>query len=118
APGGPFRGPTPIGQHIRLDDNSRGPRAVEVVGVVANVKHTALEAAPGNDVYLPWAQAHPDHVPFLTTYQFWAVRVAGDPGALREPFRRELDAVDPEAASSQMRTLQQYLDASLAARRF
>ena len=113
-----FLGQEPLGQRIRIDDNSQGPRAVEVVGIVANVKHTALEAAPTNDVYLAWAQAHADHVPFLTNYQFWAVRVDGDPADLGEAFRRELASIDPDAATSQLRTFQQYLDTSLAARRF
>ena len=113
-----FLGPEPIGLRLLLADNSKGPRPVEVVGVVGNVKQRALDAAPTSDVYLPWAQAHPEHVAFLTSYQFWAVRTQGDPLALREPFRRELDAVDPEAAASQPRTLQQYVEASLEARRF
>jgi predicted permease len=113
-----FLGPEPLGLRLLLADNSKGPRPVEVVGVVSNVKQRALDAAPTNDVYLPWGQAHPEHVPFLTNYQFWALRAAGDPMALAEPFRRELDAVDPEAAASQARTLQQFLDASLEARRF
>jgi putative ABC transport system permease protein len=113
-----FLGPNPLGQHIRLDDSSSTLPSCEVVGVVGNVRHTALEAAPTNDVYLPWAQARPDHVPFLTDYQFWAVRAAGDPQSLGEPFRRELGAVDPEAAASQFRSLEQHVDSYLAPRRF
>jgi putative ABC transport system permease protein len=113
-----FLGPEPVGLRLLLADNSKGPRPVEVVGVVGNVKQRALDAAPTNDVYLPWGQAHPEHVAFLTNYQFWALRTAGNPLALSEPFRRELAAVDPEAAASQPRTLQQYVDATLEARRF
>jgi predicted permease len=113
-----FLGPSPLGAHLRLHDNSQGPRLVEVVGVVADVKQSALDAAPTNDVYLAWAQAHADHVPFLSSYQFWAVRTSGDPLALGESFRRELAALDPEGAASQLRSLQHYVDTSLAPRRF
>lgn len=112
-----FLGAAPVGQRLLLSDTDAGPRPVEVVGVVQNVKHSALDAAPSYDVYLPWAQARVDYVPFLRNFQFWAVRSAGDPLMLREPFRKELDGIDPSAAAAQGRSLQQYLDSSLAPRR-
>ena len=49
-----------IGARINIDDNNAGPRPVEIIGVVGNVKHLSLESTPTFDVYLPIAQVHED----------------------------------------------------------
>ena len=43
--------PNPIGQHLLIDDNSSGPRPIEVVGVLEDVRQTALGTPPTFDVY-------------------------------------------------------------------
>jgi len=111
-------GLNPIGQRVRIDDNNVGPREVEVVGVVQNVRQTALDGAPSLDLYLPWAQAHADGVRWLINRHFWAVRTAGDPVRFDAAFRRELRGVEPEAASADAGSMYDYVDAWLEPRRF
>lgn len=107
-----------LGQRLLIDDNDSGPRPVEVVGVVENVRQAALEGPPTLDVYLPLRQIHPDGVAFLRNNQFWMVRTDSDPAAFRVRFLSELRAADPDAAISSTGTLRQYLEAWLAPRRF
>ncbi len=106
------------GQQLLIDDNNTGPRPVEVVGVVENVRQAALDGPPALDVYLPLRQIHPDGVAFLRNNQFWMVKTETDPAAFRVRFVAELRAVDPDAAISSTGTMRQYLEAWLAPRRF
>jgi putative ABC transport system permease protein len=107
-----------IGRQLLIDDNDEGPRPVEVVGVVENVRHAALDLPPAFDVYIPLGQMHPDGVPSLRSNQFWMVRTGSDPAAFRETFLAHLRAVDADAAVSDTGTMRQFLDASLGPRRF
>jgi predicted permease len=106
------------GQRLLIDDNNTGPRPVEIVGVVENVRHTALDLPPALDIYVPLRQVHPDGVPFLRNNQFWMIRTESDPAAFRATFLAHLRAVDPDAAVSGTGPLRQFVDASLGPRRF
>jgi putative ABC transport system permease protein len=107
-----------LGKQLLLDDNNEGPRPVEVVGVVENVRLTALDAPPGLDVYLPLRQAHPDGASFLRNNQFWMVRTGTDPAGFATSFAAELRAVDPDAGLSSSGPMRAYVDVSLGPRRF
>ena len=107
-----------VGQRLLIDDNNQGPRPVEIVGVVENVRHTALDLPPALDVYVPLRQIHPDGVPLLRSNQFWMVRAASDPSAFRVTFLTHLRAVDPDAAVSGTGAMREYLDAWLGPRGF
>jgi putative ABC transport system permease protein len=107
-----------IGRRLLLDDNNLGPRPVEVVGVVADVRHVALDAPPAIDVYLPLRQIHPDVVGLLRNNQFWMIATAGDPAAFGKVFAGHLRAAEPDAAMSGSGPMQRLLSASLAPRRF
>ena len=108
----------PVGQRLLIDDNSTGPRPVQIVGVVENVTQTSLDGPPSYDVYIALPQIHPEGVPVLRNNQFWVVRTSTEPGAFRAPFLTDLRAVDPDAAVSSTGTMGQYVDAWLAPRRF
>jgi putative ABC transport system permease protein len=110
-----------VGRRILIDDNNDGPRSVEVVGVVENVRQAALDAPPAFDIYLPLRQLHRDGVALVRNNQFWMLRVGQstlDPTTLRTIFVRRLRAVDPDAAVSDTGTMRQFVDASLGPRRF
>jgi predicted permease len=122
-----------IGRRLLINDNNEGPRPVEIVGVVENVSHTALDQPPGLDIYIPLRQIHPDNVSMLRNNQFWVISTRGprgadpagstaqagtDPEALRAPFLAHLRAIDPDAAVSSTGTMRQYLDLWLRPRRF
>jgi putative ABC transport system permease protein len=108
----------PLGARLRINDNNQGPRPVEVVGVVGDVKHLSLDGEPAPHIYLPVHQAHEDGVAWLTNTQYWLLRTTVDPLTLSAAARREIQAVDRNAPASNIRTMEQYLAASVAPRRF
>lgn len=108
----------PIGARINIDDNNEGPRPVEIAGVVGNVKHLGLETDPTFDIYLPFAQIHEDAVGLVTNIHYWIVRSKSDSRAVESAFRRELQSIDRDAATSNVRTMEEYLAESVAPRRF
>jgi predicted permease len=113
-----FLSGSPVGQRLLMSDNNEGPRPVEIVGVVENVRHTALDLPPAFDIYMPLRQIHPDGIPLLRNNQFWMVKTESDPAAFRATFLAHLRAVDPDAAVSDTGTMRQFLDAWLGPRRF
>jgi putative ABC transport system permease protein len=113
-----FLGDAAIGQELRIDDNNTGPRPVTIVGIVENVRQTALDGPPAIDIYIPLPQLHPDGTPLLRNNQFWMIKTATEPAAVRTPFLSHLRSVDRDAAISSAGTMDQFLDAWLAPRRF
>lgn len=107
-----------IGARINIDDNNTGPRPVEIVGVVGNVKHLSLESDPTFDVYLPIAQVHNDGVGVFTNGHYWIVRFKTTSQEVEAAFRGELQNVDRDAATSNIKTLDEYISDSVAPRRF
>lgn len=107
-----------IGAQILVDDNNTGPRSLEIVGVVGDVKHVSLEDKPTIDIYLPVAQVHEDNVGSLINSQYWIVRSRTDAGSLEAAIRRELRSVDADVASASITTMESYLSDSVAPRRF
>ena len=107
-----------LGQRLLIDDNNQGPRPIEIVGVMENVRQAALDQPPALDIYIPLRQVHPDGVPLLRNNQFWMVKTRSDPAAFRATFLLHLGAVDPDAAVSDIGSMRQYLDAWLGPRRF
>jgi predicted permease len=99
----------PVGTHLLLDD-----RDLEIVGVVGEVRHFALDEDPLPTLYMPVAQLQPDILPFFTSRAFVVAHAPGlAPSALREAIR-EADASVP----ADIRPLDEVLSAALAPRRF
>jgi predicted permease len=111
-------GAEPIGRRVLIDDNNTGPRPVEVVGIVENVRQASMSGPAGLDLYIPLSQIHPDGVTFIRNNQFWMVRSHGDPEAFQTSFVTALRAVDRDAAVSGMGTMRQGLETWFAPRRF
>jgi predicted permease len=108
----------PIGERINIDDNNVGPRPVEIVGVVSNVKHMSLEGDPTFDIYIPMAQVPNDGVNLITNTHYWVVRSKADSRAIETTFRRELQSLDRDVATSNVKSLGEYLADSVAPRKF
>jgi predicted permease len=108
-----------LGQRLLINDNnSEGPRPIEVVGVVENVRHAALSLPGTMDIYLPFRQVHPDSVSDVRDNQFWMVKTASDPGAFTKSFIEHVRAVDRDAAVSNVGPMAQAVADSLGPRRF
>lgn len=105
-----------VGSHVTIDD-ANDLRIVEIVGVVADVKHKTLEADPDPELFVPIKQVPQDVVPWLAINQFWILRTPGDPMRMAADVRRIIHSTDSEVATD-IKPLDDYLTASIAPRRF
>jgi predicted permease len=113
-----FLSNAPLGRRLLINDNMKGPRAVQIVGVVEDVRQASLDAPPTLDVYVPLRQVHPDSVGSLRDNQFWMIRTATDPAAFRSSFGTQLRAIDEDAAISGAGRMRDYVETGLGPRRF
>jgi putative ABC transport system permease protein len=107
----------PLGQRFVLGGQA-GPGMVTVVGVVNDVRQSALGEPPTPSMYLAHRQ-----------FTFWnngraartltlVARVSGDPLALVPIIRREIAAIDPAVPPGPFRTMDQIVSGSLTTPRF
>ena len=83
-----------------------------VVGVVADVRHEALEKAGGSEMYLPMRQTADYSAMQLV------VRSSLPPDSLAPAVRAALRQIDPNLPMSEFRTLQDLVDRAVSPRRF
>ena len=107
-----------LGRRLLIHDNSKGPRPVQIVGVVEDVRQTTLDAPPAFDVYLPLRQIHPQAVTSFRDYQFWVISTHTPPASFRSTFIASLRAVDADAAIANGGAMRDYVEAALGPRRF
>jgi putative ABC transport system permease protein len=113
-----FHARNPIGSRMRLQDGEPEAREVQIVGVVGNVKHFGLDKEATIEVYVPIAQVPDPTTIWLANNIYWVVQTAGAPLAAATSVRREIAAIDPTVPASFVRSMDQWLGATLAARRF
>ena len=95
----------PIGQLVMYNGERR------VVGVVANVRHLALEQEGGLEAYIPVAQTGSGSVDMV-------VRSTLAPEALIPSVRRALHEVEPTLPTEEFQQLGDLVDRSVSPRRF
>ncbi|MBZ5603076.1 MAG: ABC transporter permease [Acidobacteriia bacterium] len=96
----------PVGQQVKI------PNAVTVVGVVADLRYSKLDAAPAPEIYAPFA-AVPGRIPSVT----FAISSA-NPASLGGAVRKTLAELDPSQAAYDVKTLETSLAESITTRRF
>jgi predicted permease len=106
-------GEDPIGKRLQVAQEKTRWR--EVVGVVGNAKLSGLEAPVDPAIYVPIAQNTWPHA--LRTSAL-VVRTQADPQSLTAALRQELRAIDPALPITQVRTMAEIVNESLAPRRF
>jgi putative ABC transport system permease protein len=107
-----FPGEEVIGKHIQpgiSDDDDETPMR-EIVGLVGNVKHQKLNAEPDPEAYEPHAQ--------LTFDMTMLVRTETDPNSIVKAAQNEVKALDKDLPAYGIKTLDEYLSASVARPRF
>jgi predicted permease len=109
---------SPIGAHIKIDDNNQGPREVEIIGVVGDVRHAGLKADPAPETYLPIAQIPVENVSLLTNNMNWVVRTSAEPLTTARAAQHEIQAVNWSIPTSNIKSMEQILSSSLAPSRF
>src|SRR5207302_3060875 len=98
----------PVGKHMDLQIGAKGEQ--EIVGVVNDVKLDSLDLPIRYEGYLPYRQLA---VNFLT----FVIRTTADPLQLAAAARNQVFAVDPEEPVSDVATMDQVVNTSVAGRR-
>jgi putative ABC transport system permease protein len=108
-----FGGEDPIGKGIQVGGSPGGSDATfaPVVGVVADLRYTKLDATPEPEIFEDYAHA----APFAATV---VVRTAGDPMTIAPAVRARLVEIDKMQEVSDVKTVEQVLADSIAPRRF
>jgi predicted permease len=105
-----WRGRDPVGQRIRVSQQGK-PRELEIVGVVASVRHEGLDMAPRLEVFRPFSQVPSGSMTLV-------VRTANDPRTLLESAKHQVWAVDPLQSFHRTATLDELVSGTISARRF
>jgi putative ABC transport system permease protein len=100
-----FPNEEPLGKRLIM---SFGNQAFEIIGVVGDLRHRALEREPAAAMYMPAYERSMNVV----------VRSSGDPAALAAAVRKQVFEIDPNQPVSDVRTMKQWLDSSVAEPRY
>lgn len=108
-----FPNEDPIGKRIKpgISTDEGKPVMREIVGVVADVKNRSLSTDFRPGYYVPSTQ-----VPFSA--MTIVVKTAGDPSSLSTAMQREVTSMDKELPAFNIKTMDDYLAASVATPRF
>src|SRR6185312_8520053 len=101
-----FPNEDPLGKRLIL---ALGSQPLEIIGIVGDIRHRALESNPLPAMYLPTYQIGGTNV---------VIRTQGDPGALAAAARKEVQGIDPDQPVAAVRTMESWLDAAVAAPRY
>ncbi|KPJ84079.1 MAG: hypothetical protein AMS19_02105 [Gemmatimonas sp. SG8_23] len=101
-------GENPLGKRFAFGD---APPWLTVVGVVGNVRQWGPERPVLAQTYVPYSRG-------WSTSGFLAVRIEGDPSRIVPDVRRAVLEVDPTQPPSNIRSMDERLEASFAQRRF
>jgi predicted permease len=101
-------GEDPIGQHVHVSDPKSAPRTV--VGIVDDVHHYTLDAAPTMQFYIPVLQTDTSDLVF-------AVRCAGEPSQMANTVRQAIRSVDETLPIYRITPMNEYVAATMANRR-
>ena len=107
-----FGGRDPIGHVILFGGSKRH----EIVGVVADARYRTVEQPADPTFYLPLEQ-NDERWPFLA-FTVWTDGSARRPRRRRRSLRSAVREADPQQPISRLRTIEEILSSSLAARRF
>ncbi|HVR95697.1 MAG TPA: ABC transporter permease [Thermoanaerobaculia bacterium] len=100
---------SPIGRRIRFGSSGQGPW-LTIVGLARHTRQDGLDRESRGLVYLPHAQQQRQAMTVV-------LRSASDPSGLAGPVRQAVRELDPGQAVSEVRTMEQVMDESLAMRR-
>jgi putative ABC transport system permease protein len=106
-----LRNEDPIDKRIKLGGRDSTRPWLSIVGIAGDVHDTALESEARPCVYIPYPQ-------FPSSGMTLAVRAAFGPKLLVSGIRDEVWAVDKDQPVTDVKTMDQYLAASVSPRRF
>ncbi|HJT30397.1 MAG TPA: ABC transporter permease [Pyrinomonadaceae bacterium] len=101
-----------VGKRLAISQEESGlPVWREIVGVVGNVRHKALETEVMPEVYFPYKQSPGNYMSLV-------VRTASDPVSMVPAIRNQVLSVDKDQPVSDVMTMEQRVAKSVAAKRF
>ena len=100
-----FPNEEPLGKRLIM---SFGNRAFEIIGIVGDIRHRALESNAAAAMYMPAYEGSMNVV----------IRSKGDPASLAAAVRKEVLQIDPNQPVADVRTMEQWLDRSVAGPRY
>jgi putative ABC transport system permease protein len=105
----------PIGRRMRMFWNATttGPW-LEIVGVVANTRQLAVTDAVQAEMIHPFTQAASNSGIASMSSMTLVIRTTGDPGAVVEPLRKAVTALDSAAPVHNVQTMGQAVSRSIA----
>lgn len=106
-----FPGEEVIGKRI-IPGEGRQPVTREIVGVVGDVRHEALDVEPSPEYYIPYQQASVEDVTVV------ARTTGGNPTTIAGSVRDVIRSVDKQQPVYNIRPMTQLLSESVAQRRF
>ena len=105
-----------LGRRVLLGGGGADSVWRTVVGIVGDVRHRGLSAAPRPEMYLPAAQ-FPAGTGTPTRSMYLVLRAAGDPDALAGALRAAVAALDPDIPLSGVQTMEAAMGSWAAGRR-
>jgi putative ABC transport system permease protein len=113
-----FPNEDPLGKRLRQAGSNTELR--EIVGIVRHVEHQNLDgqSAARGEVYAAFNQIAVERLPRFVRRVNLLVRTTVDPLTLTQPVRGQIAALDKDQAVFNVRTMEQALSRSVAARRF
>jgi putative ABC transport system permease protein len=106
-----FPGEDPLGQRIKRGSSTSDYPWATIVGIAADVKHSALEKQSRPHMYFSYPQS-----PF--GYMALVVRASASPESLSAAAQGAVWAVDKDQPVVNVKTMGQYLSTAVAAKRF
>ncbi|HYO84710.1 MAG TPA: ABC transporter permease [Bryobacteraceae bacterium] len=98
-------GDNPVGKMVRFGGERR------VIGVVANVRHQAVEEEGGLEGYLPVTQTGAESLELV-------IRTRSEPSAVASSIRAALKSLDPRLPTAEFQTLGNLVERAVSPRRF
>src|SRR5579864_5092906 len=109
-------GEDPVGKRVSLE--SKPPVWREIIGVVADVRHSGLAHDPAPELYYPYQQSPQLGLYSPLTHIYLVVRAEADPMSLVGAVRSQVSAVDRNQPISQVKTMERLMANSITPQRF
>ncbi len=104
-------GEDPLGKRLRINDMGPTSPFREVVGVVHDIKHQALDAQSRGHLYLPYSQVPGPMMSIV-------LRTAGEPTAVARGVREAVGSIDRNQPVADVSTMEEVVARSVAQPRF
>jgi putative ABC transport system permease protein len=101
-----FHNEEPLGKRLIM---GIGGNAFEIVGIVGDVRHSALENDPAPAMYFPTYEG---------SWMSVVIRAQGDPANLAAAVRKEVKTIDPDQPIAAVKTMDEWLKTSTSNQRY